>query len=488
MARRRFVGDGMQDHIVCANHSEHPVEFELGLELGSDFADIFTVKAFDSALGDPREGEPAGARARLLRPARERLRVRLAGRLRGPHSGAPVRCGGTVEGGTVRYRVALGPRERWQLRVDVIAAQDGESIAPRTGRSPLRRRARARPGVARRLAAPRAAAAQHLGRPRTTRSRARSPTWRRCGCAAWVSTVSFRRPACRGSWPSSAATRIITCLQTLLFGPELAQSALHTLAELQADADDAAIDAEPGKIVHEVRNGRGARAWFPRLLRHARRHAALPRAPLRGVALDGRRRARPGPEGAGPARARMDRQLRRPRRRRLRRVPAALGARAREPVLERLRRSRRSSPTGGLPAADRAGRGTGLRLRREAAHRRAGARDLARPRARRAARARGRRARSGDSTRRSGSTSAAATTRSRLDADKSSRSTRCARTDRPSALERHRPARAGRRGRRPAHGRGALVGLGRADDVRRRTPASTRSSTTTGRSGRTTTR
>jgi glycogen debranching enzyme len=53
LARRRFIGDGMQEHIVCANHSDRPVEFELGLDLGSDFADIFAVKAFDSALGDP---------------------------------------------------------------------------------------------------------------------------------------------------------------------------------------------------------------------------------------------------------------------------------------------------------------------------------------------------------------------------------------------------------------------------------------------------
>ena len=57
---------------------------------------------------------------------------------------------------------------------------------------------------------------------------------------------------------------LITCLQTLLFGPELAHNALHALAELQAREDDPEIDAEPGKIVHEVRHGKGADAWFPR--------------------------------------------------------------------------------------------------------------------------------------------------------------------------------------------------------------------------------
>ena len=57
---------------------------------------------------------------------------------------------------------------------------------------------------------------------------------------------------------------IITCLQTLLFGPELARTALEVLAELQATEDDPSIDAEPGKIVHEVRHGKAARTWFAR--------------------------------------------------------------------------------------------------------------------------------------------------------------------------------------------------------------------------------
>jgi glycogen debranching enzyme len=57
---------------------------------------------------------------------------------------------------------------------------------------------------------------------------------------------------------------LVTCLQTLLFGPELASNALRVLAALQATEDNPAIDAEPGKIVHEVRHGKGAEAWFPR--------------------------------------------------------------------------------------------------------------------------------------------------------------------------------------------------------------------------------
>jgi glycogen debranching enzyme len=57
---------------------------------------------------------------------------------------------------------------------------------------------------------------------------------------------------------------IITCLQTLLFGPELAITALHALADLQAHDDDADTDAEPGKIVHEVRTGKAAKKWYSR--------------------------------------------------------------------------------------------------------------------------------------------------------------------------------------------------------------------------------
>ena len=51
---------------------------------------------------------------------------------------------------------------------------------------------------------------------------------------------------------------------TKITAEHLARGALDVLAELQATEDDPSIDAEPGKIVHEVRRGKAAETWFRR--------------------------------------------------------------------------------------------------------------------------------------------------------------------------------------------------------------------------------
>ena len=147
----------------------------------------------------------------------------------------------------------------------------------------------------------------------------------------------------------------ITSLQTLLLGPEIAIGALDALTELQAHEED----PSDRRRAREDRP-RGARGplrgdLVPALLRLDRLDAALPRPPRGDVALDGRRLARPPAARARAARARVDRPLRRPRRRRLRRVQPHGRRRPREPVVEGLgrlaalprrpvRRARRSPP------------------------------------------------------------------------------------------------------------------------------------------------
>jgi len=48
---------------------------------------------------------------------------------------------------------------------------------------------------------------------------------------------------------------LVTAEEALLLNPDLARDALHVLAKLQASEDDAWRDAEPGKIIHELRVG-----------------------------------------------------------------------------------------------------------------------------------------------------------------------------------------------------------------------------------------
>ena len=75
--RERFVGEGMQDQIVVQNQAMEPLAFELALELAADFADIFSVKEHDFALGDPAHAKPLpprgpGALRRGAQPVRAR--------------------------------------------------------------------------------------------------------------------------------------------------------------------------------------------------------------------------------------------------------------------------------------------------------------------------------------------------------------------------------------------------------------------------------
>jgi glycogen debranching enzyme len=261
--RERFVGEAMQDHVVVENAARTPLSFELVLELASDFADVFLVKAHDFALGRPHDAPPFPPPVvpRWEEADRQFVFEDAADSFRAVTQAIFSRSG-EVDGSRIRFRVDVEPRGRWDLRVDVFATEAGERIPPRRA---VRRFGEEVAHVRESLAA---------WRLRIPQLRASwDPLTHVFGqSVADLASLRMRRnggigklPAAGMPWFMTVFGRdtIVTSLQTLVFGPELASGALTALAELQATEDDAEIDAEPGKIVHEVRGGKAAASWFP---------------------------------------------------------------------------------------------------------------------------------------------------------------------------------------------------------------------------------
>jgi glycogen debranching enzyme len=264
IARIRHVTEGMEDSVAVRSHASRTLEFSIELELATDFADIFAVKEYDFALGDPLHARPLPS---AILPS---LDGDAGSLMFASGNGYPGRTQiffsepAQVEGGRVRFDVELEARQEWTLRMHVLAAPEGDTVSRRTAERQLAR--------ARALAAD-AGAAWQLRVPKLTASWPDlTGTFRR----SLVDLASLRLGDTDGAgsgliaagtpWFMTVFGRdaLITALQTLVLGPDLARTTLRALAELQATDDDPNTEAEPGKIIHEVRRGRAADVWAPR--------------------------------------------------------------------------------------------------------------------------------------------------------------------------------------------------------------------------------
>jgi glycogen debranching enzyme len=258
LRRELFVGSGFEETITVENGSEDAVEALLALELASDFADIFAVKRVED-LGAPGSSELAPSRPERWEDAATiefaddgfpaRTRVHLA-----PAPDEP---------GAARYRLRLAPGTRWQLRIAVQCLLDGASALD---------------GAAfeRRLRDDRRERDASLDAwwSSVPLLRAREATLERTWNRSLADLAALRLrwrgagmvPAAGLPWFMTLFGRdtLITSFQELPLGPEAASATLRALAETQADADDPERDAEPGKIVHEIRRGKTARIWTDR--------------------------------------------------------------------------------------------------------------------------------------------------------------------------------------------------------------------------------
>ena len=260
IARQRFVGTGMQERITVRNESMEHLDLALALEVAVDFADIISVKLHDFALGDPEQAQPLPPAApAVYHEARSQISiVDPAGDL---NTRLMISKPGRFDGGTMAFALSLEPHEHWDLRVDVLPSLDAEGDTELGEQLDDERETVGDVVAAWTLRVPRVRGGWESLRRSFDRSIADLAALR-------MRTGEYRRPlfAAGMPWFMTVFGRdtAITSLQTLLLGPEIAVGALDALTDLQARVEDPAIDAEPGKIVHEVRSGRCAETWFPR--------------------------------------------------------------------------------------------------------------------------------------------------------------------------------------------------------------------------------
>ena len=246
----RSVGSGVHEDLDLTNNSMKPVRFQLEIALRSDFADIFEVKSGHIV----RRGQITTQWSE----GRQRLHTAYANR--DFHRAVAVSvsrasCKAVSANGRLSFEVALGPNEAWHACL-LYMLEDGEQ----------------------RFQAPKDCMGEGHDRPYA----GTMTEWLNAVAKIETSNEEFYRlfrqaiedmaalrlpikgtdhmvflPAAGLPWFVAPFGRdsLIVSLQNILIYPEFARGALEVLGSLQAKEDDPYRDAEPGKILHEMRYG-----------------------------------------------------------------------------------------------------------------------------------------------------------------------------------------------------------------------------------------
>ena len=242
IARTVFLQEGvLAERIAIANNSHETAALTLSITYGSDFSDLFEVRGMRRVRRGQAlkpEVDPEGQVVLSYRGLDAKLRETIL-------RFEPVPPSLTTSAAT--YTFSLAPHER---RCIFVSA----SCRGRSGRSTKRFFHGLRAVNRHRKAAVRGVA--------TIETSNRTLNEILCRSTAdlymlMTETLDGPYPYAGIPWYSTTFGRdgLITALEMLSFDPNIARGVLQRLARFQATTFDVSADAEPGKILHEMRGG-----------------------------------------------------------------------------------------------------------------------------------------------------------------------------------------------------------------------------------------
>jgi glycogen debranching enzyme len=240
--RTKFLSDGIcHDRLILHNYGEAPIDVELSLDFDADFADIFEIrgekrKRKGEILPEEVDRSAVTMSYEGLDRVRRNTRVECSAPECKPHEG----------GISIPLHLEAQSENSFTIRVECLREGLDVQVQPYD------------------------AALQSLVQERATgpladvnieTSNERFNAWLRrshADLAMMVTRTPFGPyPYAGVPWYSTIFGRdgIITALELLWLAPDVARGVLSFLAATQATSFDPERDAEPGKILHELRKG-----------------------------------------------------------------------------------------------------------------------------------------------------------------------------------------------------------------------------------------
>ncbi len=248
--RHREIGGNLRERLTILNHGEEPAEVCVRMDIASDFADFFDVKA----------SRPHRTGKVYTRMEGNRLHLGYRRDTFWRETVISTTVPAKVDGHGLTFDAIINPGGQWSTGLTVetliLGRSDGEEL--RAGLITYRR---ARPRIKEDLQewldrAPRIACDCEPIATAYRRSLIDLASLRFMPITSEGSSL----PAAGLPWFMTLFGRdsILTSLQTLPFTPELASTTLRLMARWQGTRFDDFREEDPGKILHELRYGESA--------------------------------------------------------------------------------------------------------------------------------------------------------------------------------------------------------------------------------------